>query len=109
MNFRVIYPKDLAGMQQNSRVVLVDLRESASYQRGHWEGAVSAPLRTEEELERRLDRSKGYIFYCDYGGSSMQIARQLGNKGYQVATVVGGWDAMQKFTQKTIPKNGKMW
>lgn len=36
----------------------------------------------------------------------MQMARMLGQEGYQVATVVGGYEAMKKF-RKTISKSSE--
>ena len=42
--------------------------------------------------------------YCEHGGGSMQMARMLGQEGYQVATVVGGYEAMKK-VQENYFKN----
>ena len=44
----------------------------------------------------RLPKRRRLILYCDHGGSSMQLARELGQEGYQVSTVVGGYEAMKK-------------
>ena len=35
--------------------------------------------------------SQSVIFYCTHGGSSMKLARYLGNRGFDTATVIGGY------------------
>ena len=44
--------------------------------------------------ENVLRKDRYYILYCDHGGSSMQLARYLGRRGYKVASVIGGYTAM---------------
>lgn len=96
MNFQVIYPKDIRYLQQERGAVVIDLRDRASYMQGHYNGAINYPEQVVTDLDRRLSRNRMYILYCEHGGSSMQMARDLGRKGFRVATVVGGWEAIKK-------------
>lgn len=96
MNFQVIYPKDIRPWQQEKGAVVIDLRDRSDYAKGHFPGAVNYPEPAAEELDRRLSRNRLYVLYCTRGGSSMQMARDLGRKGFRVASVVGGWEAIRK-------------
>lgn len=66
-------------------------------------GAVNYPYDDISRGKRYLPKGRKLILYCEHGGGSMQMARMLGQEGYQVATVVGGYEAMKKF-RKTISK-----
>ena len=55
--------------------------------------------------ESELDASQSVIFYCTHGGSSMKLARYLGNRGFDTATVIGGYNAMCGY-QKKLQKYG---
>ena len=45
------------------------------------------------------------MLVCEHGGSSMQLARELGIKGYMVATVVGGYEGILKYQKKVVENN----
>ena len=73
---------------ERSDAVIIDLRDSAAYRRGHVRNAVNIPYRElEEYLEKKQDqkyrfpKDKLLIFYCDRGGASMQAARSLARQG----------------------------
>ena len=64
---------------ERSDAVIIDLRDSAAYRRGHVRNAVNIPYRElEEYLEKKQDqkyrfpKDKLLILYCDRGGASMQ-------------------------------------
>ncbi len=71
-------------------MVLVDLRDSDSYDRSHIAGAVNIP---EQELMERLwelPENKLIVLYCYHGPNSMRAARRLAQMGYETADVYGG-------------------
>ena len=71
-------------------MMLIDLRNAASYQRAHLNGAVNIPY---EEMERRvseLPKDKLLVFYCARGGQSMMVCRYLARMGYSVLNVANG-------------------
>lgn len=88
--------KDVSKYIYYSDVLIVDLRDSGEYKKGHIRGAWNIPY---EELEGRMKQLRGYkrvILYCDYGNQSMEAARMLAADGWQAATVVGGYETLQQ-------------
>lgn len=71
-------------------MVLIDLRNSASYERAHISGAVNIPYEEIEQRVSELPRNKVLVFYCSRGGQSMMVCRYLARMGYSVVDVAGG-------------------
>ena len=94
MEFDIVYVRDLVGTIKDKNAVVVDLRDKKEYNQGHFPGAVNLPIDDTDIYENVLRKDRYYILYCDHGGSSMQLARYLGRRGYQVASVIGGYAAM---------------
>lgn len=97
MTFQVIYPRDIDSYVKKENALLLDIRSGKEYAGGHWQGAKNYPYDTVDRWEKMLPGKRKIVLYCEHGGSSMQLARRLGALGYQVATVVGGYRAMEKF------------
>lgn len=97
MEFSLIYASELERQIQQKRAMLIDIREPEDYKKRHWRGAVNVPFEEIEQKRVRLPRQRYLILYCEHGGSSMELARELGKEGYRVATVVGGMESMKKF------------
>ncbi len=94
MEFDIVYVRDLVGTIKDKNAVVVDLRDKKEYNQGHFPGAVNLPIDETDIYENVLRKDRYYILYCDHGGSSMQLARYLGRRGYKVASVIGGYAAM---------------
>ena len=90
MKFKIVYADELYKVQKEMNALLIDIRTREEYDRSHWKGALSMPM---------------VIFYCTHGGSSMKLARYLGNRGFDTATVIGGYNAMCGY-QKKLQKYG---
>ena len=105
MNFDIVYADELDKVKMNKNAILVDIRTSEEYERSHWNNAVSMPMDITDSYESELDVSQSVIFYCTHGGSSMKLARYLGNRGFDTATVIGGYNAMCGY-QKKLQKYG---
>lgn len=103
MNFYMIYWRDLDRIAKQKNVEIIDLRERTEYEQDHWENAINMPEATSEYLLKNLVRGKKYVLYCDYGGSSMKLAQHLGRKGYQVFTVIGGYNRFLQNNEKKYP------
>lgn len=69
---------------------LIDLRDGASYERGHIKGAVNIPYGELEGSISRLPKEKLLVFYCTRGGQSLMAARRLDRMGYSVMSVANG-------------------
>ena len=96
MTFDIVYPKDIQTRQREKNAIIVDLREPGDYRQGHHRGAINIPVDSGKEITSFFSKNRYYILYCEHGGSSMQMARQLGLAGFHVATVIGGYEAMKK-------------
>ena len=85
---------------ERSDAIIIDLRDPASYKKGHVRNAVNIPYRElEEYFEKKQDqkyqfpKDKILILYCDRGGASMQAARSLARQGCRTRSVIGGFAA----------------
>ena len=100
----LVYASELEQKLEESHAVLIDIRDRDSYRKEHWPGAINDPYDDLEKGIRYLPKNRRLILYCEHGGGSMQMARKLGQEGYQVSTVVGGYEAMKK-VQENYFKN----
>lgn len=99
MTFAVVYPKDIEGLRIEKGYILIDIRSKNDYRESHWEGAINYPEEYVEDYTKVLLKKRPIIVYCQHGGASMQLARLLGRKGYEVGSVVGGYEAMKKYRE----------
>ena len=99
MTFAIVYPKDIERLRIEKRAILIDVRSRDAYREGHWEGAINYPESEVEDYKKVLTKKRPLILYCQHGGSSMQLARTLGRAGYEVGTVIGGYESMKKYKE----------
>lgn len=97
MTFAVIYPKDIERLRIEKGAILVDIRSRDEYHSGHWPGAINYPEEETLDYTKVLYKKRPIILYCQHGGSSMQLARDLGRQGYEIGTVVGGYHSMEEW------------
>ena len=67
--------------------LIIDLREREEFNKSHVRGAVNIPY---EEADSYALFPK---MYCDRGGASLRLARQLARKGHRTRSVIGGFEA----------------
>ena len=72
------------------------IMEREEYLLYHIPGAKNLPYDDMEQWEKRLDKSKTYVLYCERGSLSMMAAKQLLKDGYSVCTLIGGIRAVQE-------------
>lgn len=77
-------------IDNNSNVMIIDLRDRASYKKAHIQGAVNLPYEDMDSWKNSLPRDKLLIFYCSRGGQSMQVCRNLEPYGYRVINIANG-------------------
>ncbi len=95
MQFQLIYAHQIKEFQKEKKAIVIDIRESNDYNKSHWKGAVNVPYAQLESIMKKKPPKGWLILYCWHGGRSMELARNLGRKGYYVATVIGGYEAMK--------------
>lgn len=71
-------------------LVLIDLRNRASFACGHIKGAVNIPYEELEDTARQLSKERLLVFYCSRGGQSLLACNHLEAKGYRVLNVANG-------------------
>jgi rhodanese-related sulfurtransferase len=88
---------DAPGWLEQTRALVVDVREPAEYAGGHLPGALSIP---QADLAMRLDelpRDRDLLIVCEGGTRSARAARFLKQVGYsQVTNLVGGTAAWRR-------------
>lgn len=89
MSFDTVSAKEIDRYLFQTAYMVIDIRTREAYEEKHIEGAVWIPYEQLEEKIRGL-KGKELILYCDRGGKSLKAARELGEKGYHVKTVIGG-------------------
>ena len=72
--------------------LIIDLREREAYAHSHVKGAVNMPY-AEIDKHTTCPNGKTLVLYCDRGGASLLLARQLAKLGYRTRSVIGGFEA----------------
>lgn len=98
IRFDMIYGKDLPMIERDRDVAVIDLRAREEFEQAHWKGARNMPIDETEDFLRILSKDMYYVLYCDHGGSSMMLARYLGNRGYSVGTIMGGFEVLKNWS-----------
>lgn len=108
MTFQIINPSKLEDMIWQKSPLIMDIRPKEEYDIMHWPDAVCFPLEEKLRWRNKLPRKRILLIYCEHGGSSMVLARELGREGYLVYTVNGGFEAMKKVMKSYSQKNQNM-
>ena len=73
--------------------LIIDLREKESYNApANVKGAVNNAIWRNRRIYS-LSKRKILVLYCDRGGASLLLARQLAKLGYCTRSVIGGFGA----------------
>jgi rhodanese-related sulfurtransferase len=77
------YNKTLQAKEDESNIVLIDIRTKPEFEAGHIEGALMIDFYANKYIDnlKELDRTKTYIIYCRSGnrtGQTLQVMQQLG-------------------------------
>lgn len=73
--------------------VVVDVRQSAEWRRGHIQGAVHIPLAQLQSRLHQLPSHKTIVTVCQSGHRSAAAARTLARAGLDVLNLRGGMNA----------------
>lgn len=72
-------------------VYLIDLRDKEEFAKSHIRTAHNFPYADFDE-KGDYPKDKLLILYCDRGGASLLIAKQLAKRGYRTRSLVGGFE-----------------
>ena len=87
--------KELLGLIQ-AGAGLIDVRLPSEHQRTNLKGSVNIPLGQLRKQADGLDRGRRYIVYCDTGNRSQAAAYLLAERGFEVAVLRDGIQALIK-------------
>lgn len=90
MSFETIRADDVMNYIGRPNVLIIDLRDSKDYLKGHIPTAVNIPYDDLESERHNLSHIKLLIFYCDRGHISLMAARDLIKYGYHIKSMHGG-------------------
>lgn len=93
-----ISPDMLDGYVERKEGVIIDLRTPEEYAAAHVKSAVNVPYEEAERL-KFYPKDKPLILYCDRGGASMSVAKDLLGQGYRTCSVIGG---MQSYKGRNL-------
>ncbi len=82
--------------------MLLDVRTEMEFNNGHIEGAINIPVDSLRERIGELDKNKEILEYCQVGLRGYVAARILGQQGFKVKNLTGGYKSVS--SQKFIPK-----
>ncbi|MBU6307718.1 MAG: MBL fold metallo-hydrolase [Bacteroidetes bacterium] len=95
----------LADLQQQGDVSVLDVRKPGEFDGGHLSNAVLAPLDNINECLEKIDKNKTYYVHCAGGYRSMIFASVLRARGYdKLIDVKGGFKALQESGRFAISK-----
>src|SRR5688572_22881810 len=90
-------PKEVAQLQRQGHITLVDIRPAEVYARAHIQGAVSIPqAELSGRVEELLDLPSSPVLYCRTGADAKTAAGELASQGTPVSFLDGGvlnWEA----------------
>lgn len=93
-----ISPEMLDGYADRGEGVIIDLRAPKDFAVSHIRGAVNVPYEEAHRLEF-YPKDRTLILYCDRGGASLSVAKDLAEKGYKTCSVIGG---MQSYKGRNL-------
>lgn len=90
MRYQLLSKNEFTLAMNRGDVLLIDLRDPQSYRQWHMHGAVNKSYDDISEWSETLDHKTRILLYCSHGNESILAARYLGNRGFQVASLIGG-------------------
>ena len=92
-----ITPLQTTRMMNHDNAIVIDIRPSDLYRKGHIIDAVSLVLKDNKEIPKKLEKYKikPIIIVCQNGVESQKLASMLLKHGYNAYSLTGGiraWD-----------------
>lgn len=100
MCVQIIAAWDTWKLIKEKQAKLIDLRPKEEYEKNHIFGAVSMPYEDEFEMYKELDETQTLLLYCERGNTSLFVGKYLGECGYCVYTISGGFQAYKNVDWK---------
>lgn len=90
---------ELLKLQGNRNYILIDIRSKYEYEKYHIQGALSVPEYELINSFHRLDKKKTYIFICQKGKNSKDVANTLMRYGFHTINLYKGMLAVDEYDE----------
>lgn len=98
--FRCIDVREAAGVLHRGNVLLIDVRDTAAFDRTHIAGARHVSIHNLSAIINGTARSKPILIYCYHGYASREFAKTFSDFGFtNVYSLDGGYEAWEKRQQ----------
>lgn len=93
MGIKTIRINELLHLINKPGIIIFDVRNREEYRRSHFKNAINLHNSDEIVMYLRNKRAREIIVYCDRGVKSMQIVKEINNKGYNARSLIGGYNS----------------
>ena len=94
-----------AGLDEDSSILLLDVREPWEYQICHIDGSMNISMLNIPSAIGELDPERETVVICHHGIRSLQVANYLADQGFnKITSLEGGVDTWAKFIDQTMPQ-----
>jgi rhodanese-related sulfurtransferase len=99
MSYQDIHPAHLQDLRAEPELLILDMRDPASYAQGRLDGAEPVSDALLRQLMKSRQRDRPVLVYCYHGNSSRDLCQFIAGFGYtRVHNLVGGWQGWLQFT-----------
>ena len=98
-------PADFKTKLDDSKTILIDVREDWEYDLCRIKGSQLMPMSTIEQTYRQLDKDAQLALYCHHGVRSLRVIHFLQSQGYEnLINLKGGIDAWSSEVDSSVAK-----
>lgn len=90
-------PAQVTRLINHENAVIIDVRNSDAYAKGHIIGAISIPLKDLNDKNKKIEKYKSQpiVLVCGTGAESLNAVPLLAKQGFNVSLLQGGLRAWQ--------------
>ncbi|MBW8370720.1 MAG: ankyrin repeat domain-containing protein [Thiobacillus sp.] len=100
MNYHDLHPTQLQNLRTEPELLILDMRDPATYAQGRIEGAEPVSDALLRKLMKSRQRERPVLVYCYHGNSSRDLCQFIAGFGCtRVLNLVGGWQGWLQFSQ----------
>ena len=100
MSYHDLHPSDVQDLRTEQELLILDMRDPASYAQGRIEGAEPVSDALLRQLMKSRQRERPVLVYCYHGNSSRDLCQFIAGFGYaRVYNLVGGWQDWLQFSR----------
>ncbi|MBS0351720.1 MAG: thiosulfate sulfurtransferase GlpE [Proteobacteria bacterium] len=91
-----LLPEEAAQLIGSGNLVIIDVRDHESFEKGHIEGAIQLSVADMKIFCQKTAKTQPVLIYCYHGISSQAVAQHLQDQGFgAVYSLIGGYEKWQ--------------